>query len=299
MDLDQLRAFALVASRGQITEAAKELGISQPTLSRRLQGLEREVGTELLVRGADGVHPTAAGARFLAHATRAVGALTAAVRELEEEAQTPRGVVSVGSTHSAGAYALPDLLARYHARYPVVRLRLREGSPEELEAWLARGEIDLAIQHLPVRRGELRTRKLWQEDYVLALPPNHRLAKVGRAVALSEIAGEPMVVVPNVPAARALEAAAEEAGVRPKVAVEADHLETVRRMVARGFGVALLPRLVARASALEVALLELSSGGLKRQMALVHRGNAYLSAAARALKAMIVRELSGGPPPGT
>jgi DNA-binding transcriptional LysR family regulator len=75
------------------------------------------------------------------------------------------------------------------------------------------------------------------------------------------------------------------------VVVEVEGLEAVRRMVERGMGVALLPRLMTRDAGRRVSFLEVSEGGLRRQVALVHRGAAYLTGAARALQQVIVREL--------
>jgi len=80
--------------------------------------------------------------------------------------------------------------------------------------------------------------------------------------------------------------------VRPRVVVEADNVEAVRRMVERGLGVALLPRTMAEATdARRLRTVEIARGGVRRQVALVHRGEAYLTAAARALRATIVEVL--------
>jgi DNA-binding transcriptional LysR family regulator len=172
-------------------------------------------------------------------------------------------------------------------------LRLREGQPEQIEERLASGELDLALLNLPVRHLDFAVQKLWQEDYLLAVPAGHRLASNDRAIALSEAAGEPLVVVAGVPATATLLAACEERGVQPHVVVEADNLEAVRRMVERGLGVALLPRIMAEAAdARRLRTVEIARGGLRRQIALVHRGEAYLTSAARALRAAIVEVLA-------
>jgi DNA-binding transcriptional LysR family regulator len=296
MDVEQLRAFSVLAHERRFTAAARVLGITQPSLSRRIQQLEREVGARLVVRSAKGVVPTSAGARFLAHAELALAAVDAAVRDVEDARGTPHGTLTLGMMPTVGAYALPDLLARFHAEHPAVMLRLREGLPDALEAGIADGSLDLAIMNLPVKRQELSAKKLWQEDYLLAVPSAHRLAAratpgARSPIALRDVAGEPLVVIPGVPATAALFAACEERGIRPHVVVEVEGLEAVRRMVERGMGVALLPRLMTRDAGRRVSFLEVSEGGLRRQVALVHRGAAYLTGAARALQQVIVREL--------
>jgi DNA-binding transcriptional LysR family regulator len=299
VDIDQLRAFVAVARAGRFTLAARRLGTSQPSLSRRVQQLEKAVGARLVVRTPGGVVLTSAGSRFLDHAERALASVDAGRVALEELAGQPRGAVTLGSQPTIGAYALPEALSRFHARHPEVLLRLREGLPEQIEERLASGELDLALLNLPVRRLDLSIHKLWQEDYLLAVPLGHRLAASERAVALSDVAGEPLVVVDGMPATAALIAACEERGARPRVVVEADNLEAVRRMVERGLGIALLPRIMARAAdARRLRTVEVARGGMRRQVALVHRGEPYLTAAARALRATIVEVLAVKRPAG-
>jgi DNA-binding transcriptional LysR family regulator len=291
MDTDQLRAFVTVARTGKFTAAARRLGESQPTLSRRVQQLERELGTRLVVRAPTGVVLTDAGTRFLPRAETAVASIDAGVNALDELAHEPRGTVAIGAQHTIGAYALPPVLASFHARYPDVNLRLVDALPEALEERLASGALDLAVFNLPVRHLDLTVHKLWQEDYVLAVPPQHRLAS-RRSIALVDAATEPFVVIPNVPATQVLEAACAERGVEARVVVEVDNLETARRMVERGLGVALLPAIVASGREEQrFVAIEITRGGLRRQVSLVHRGEAYLSAAARALRAEVVEKL--------
>jgi LysR family transcriptional activator of glutamate synthase operon len=224
------------------------------------------------------------------------------VAALDELATEPSGLVAIGAQHTVGAYVLPAVLAAFHEQNPAVRLRIVEALPAELEERLAGGELDLALLNLPVRRLDLTAQKLWQEDYVLAVPPGHRLTASRRTIALTEAAEEPLVVIPNVPATAALEAACAERGIEPRIVVEVENLETARRMVERGVGVALLPRLVAQSHAHAQAqserkerfvAVEIGRGSFKRQVALVHRGDAYLSAGARALRMMLVNRLAG------
>jgi DNA-binding transcriptional LysR family regulator len=289
MDVDQLRAFVAVARARRFTRAARTLGTTQPSLSRRVQQLERAVGAKLVVRTPAGVVLTSAGERFLGHAERALASVDAGRTAIEELTDEARGTVALGSQPTISAYVLPALLARFHARNPEVVLKLREGLADQIEERLASGELDLALMNLPVRRLDLAAQKLWQEDYLLAVPVAHRLASLDRVITLAEVVNEPLVVVPGAHATQALIAACEENGARPHIVVDADNLEAVRRMVERGLGVALLPRTMAEATDVRrVRTLEIARGGPRRQVALVHRGEAYLTAAARALRATIV-----------
>lgn len=290
MNTEQLRAFIAVAEQGHLTDAAKRLGLAQPTLSRQLQALERELAVRLLVRTPRGMLLSDAGAHFLTHAREALEALRAGTTELDELSQNPRGTVALGTLPTVGAYLMPTLLQAFHKRHPAVRLRLAEGLPERLEDGVASGELDLAVLNLPVRRGELVAQKLWQEDLVLVVPRGHPLGQTRRPVALATIIKEPVVVIPGAAGALAIAAACEERGVEPRITVETDNPESARRMVERGLGVALLPALMAREKGRAVEVVEVA-GAPRRQVALVHRGERSLSAGARALKRLVVDRL--------
>jgi DNA-binding transcriptional LysR family regulator len=212
--------------------------------------------------------------------------------ELGELTTTPRGAVSLGTLQSVGTYLLPDLVRAFKDRYPEVLPRLSEGTHEALESRVASGELDLCIVNLPMRRVDLVAQRLWEEELVLAVPRGHRLTKLKRPVALTEVVVEPLVVIPGMSGTNALEAACEALGVKPRIAVEMDSAEGLRRMVERGLGVALLPGLMARDHAARgFDVVEVEKGGPRRQVALVHRGEEYLTAAARALKTFIVESL--------
>jgi DNA-binding transcriptional LysR family regulator len=291
MEIEALRAFVVVAREGGFTAAARRTGIAQPSLSRRVQALEKEVAARLVVRSPRGTVLTRAGERFLEHAERALRAVDAGTGAVAELAERPAGLLTIGTMPTVGAYFLPEIVARFGKAHPEVRVRLREGFPVVLEDLLVRGDLDLAIFNLPIRHEALVARKLWKEDYLLVVPSDHRLAGRER-VDLVEVATDPWVLIPGVPAARALEIACEERGVRPRVAVEVDTLEGVRRLVERGLGIALLPRLLLSAAPRRgLVAIEVGRGGPKRQVALVHRGDGDLGAAGKVFRDLLIERV--------
>jgi LysR family transcriptional regulator, transcription activator of glutamate synthase operon len=294
MTSEQLDAFLTLAQEGRFISAARRLGVSQSGLSRQLQSLERELGTRLLVRTPRGVVLTEAGHHYLVHAQRALDSIRRGASEIQEMSHTARGSVALGTLPTVGAYLLPDLIVRFHKKHPEVVMLLVEGIAEELEERVAKGELDLAVLNLPVRRVDLVAQKLWTEDFVLAVPRGHKLAQTKGPVPLRAVLGEPLVVIPGVVATRALEAVAEAAGERLNIVLETDSPEGMRRMVERGLGLALMPSLMARErTGRGFEVVEVGEGGVKRQVALLHRGEGYLSAAARALKSYLSENLPG------
>lgn len=284
MDVESLQAFVAVARAGGFSAAARQAKVTQPSLSRRVQSLEHEVGARLVVRSPRGVQLTRAGERFLEHAERALRALEAGVSEVDELTDRPHGTVTIGAISTVSAYVLPKLVAAFLAEHPAVDVRIREGFPAELEDLLARGELDLAIFTLPVRRGDLAARRLWSEDYVLAVPPGHALVGA-RKIDLADVVNERFVVIPGAAATIAYEAVCEARGVVAKIAVRTESVESLRRLVAHGIGVGLVPRIAIQEDSVHV--VEVGKGRVVRQVALVHRGEGTLTAAARVLRTMI------------
>src|ERR1700691_5808049 len=129
MDTDQIRAFVVLAREKRLPESAKRRAPSQPTLSRRVQQLERELGARLVVRGPGGVVLTGAGMRFLPQAEHAIAAIDAGGAALGELGSQPTGLVATGAQHTIGAYILPAVLAAFHQEHPAVRLRIVDALP--------------------------------------------------------------------------------------------------------------------------------------------------------------------------
>jgi DNA-binding transcriptional LysR family regulator len=292
VSLEQLQGFVEVARRGSVTAAARELKVTQPSLTRRLAALEKTVGAPLFVRTRTGVVPTESGERFLDHAVRALASIEAGREAIAALKGELRGVVSVGAVPTVGAYLLPDVLARFCREHPAVRLRLREDLHTELEDSVAKGEIDLALINMPLRRAELVVRPLWTEDYVLAVHESHRFAGSRSAISRRDIAREALLIVPVSPATHALTVASERQGAALHVVAEADNHEALRRMVARGIGVAIFPRIMAAGGPTQVRYLEIGDAALRRRVALVTHGPAYLGAAARAMRDAIIAHVA-------
>jgi DNA-binding transcriptional LysR family regulator len=289
--IEQIEAFLAVAERGTFTTAARQLGFSQPTLSRQLKSLETELDVALFVRTPRGVVLTDPGARFIKRAREALDALRQGTSELHELAQTPRGPVAIAALPTVGAYSLPALIEVFLRENPGVQLRLEEGLSDELEERVAQGELDFAITTLPLQRIDLVAQKLWREPFLLAVPRGHRLAGARRPVPMSVVAGEPLVIVGGSSANAALRAASEALGRKQRIAIEVDHPQSQRRMVERGVGVALMPAIMARDHAggrFEVVEVQAAP---RRTVALIHRGERSLTYGARALKRFMVERL--------
>jgi len=181
MNLDHVRSFLEVIKRGSLSEAARSLGVSQPAVSNQIKGLERELGTRLLIRGERGVVSlTAAGEMFLAFARQVV----AAHEEME---------LVIAASTTPGEFVLPQLLTDFKARYPQVEAQVAiADTGDVVEKVLAR-ECDIGFIGAPIERPRLTLVPLIKDEIVLAVYPDHPFA--GReAIRLEELQGQRLIL---------------------------------------------------------------------------------------------------------
>jgi DNA-binding transcriptional LysR family regulator len=143
--LDQLQHLVAVVEHGSVRAAARRLGVPQPALSRSIRALERDLGTPLFTRAAQGMTLTARGQRFHQRATAVVNELRRARDELAQSAGEERGEVTVALSIMPHVGMLPRALPAFRRRYPNVRLLLIEGLFPDVEERLRTGQIDFYV----------------------------------------------------------------------------------------------------------------------------------------------------------
>jgi DNA-binding transcriptional LysR family regulator len=261
-ELWQLRYFVAVAERLHFGRAAEALNISQPPLSRAIRGLEERLGVALFARSRRRVELTVEGGRLLEEARRTIAQLERAVLELRSMASGEQGRLRIGFVSLADYGVLPGLLKAFKTARPGVTLALREMlSPEQAVA-LAAGELEFGLL-LPPVAGAARLDHLvvQRERFVAALPARHRLARAPGKLAVSELAGEPLVMVPREIAPGLYDIVtglAARAGISFNVAQEAIQMQTVVSLVSSGLGAAIVPASVANLGRRGVAYRELA-----------------------------------------
>jgi LysR family transcriptional regulator, transcription activator of glutamate synthase operon len=285
MELHHLRYFEAVARHGNVTRAAGELHIAQPSLSKQIQALEAELRVRLFDRVGRRVELTAAGEILLPYARRVLREVAAARGALQQWNDLEHGQVAIGTPPTVGAHILPPALATFSRRYPGVELRLHEMGAARLTALLDEGTVDLAV--ISVLPPGVASVELFSEELVLAVARDHPLAGRGE-VRREELADLRFVLFPEGYELRARTyALCREAGFEPRVALEGGETDTVVRLVAAGLGVALVPRL-ALDGADGIVGLRVAGADLRRTLYLVWHPERALSPAAEALRAIIV-----------
>ncbi|WP_375000443.1 LysR family transcriptional regulator [Aeromicrobium sp. CTD01-1L150] len=291
MQFQQLAYFVAVARSRHFTQAADQLGVAQPTLSKQIRVLENSVGTSLFVRDRAGISLTSAGEALLPHAERILIDVETAQRAVHEVAGLRRGRVRLGATPSVCDGLLPDVLTSFHAAHPDIELEVREAGSPLLTRDLLRGRLDLALVIVPLRleTTELETTPVMKERLVLAAPPGSALPEEVDVADLREL---PLVMFREGYDLREVTMrACQQAGFTPHLAVEGGEMSAVLRFVEAGLGHAVVPEMV-MASRPSLRPVRLRRPSLNRQIALAHRPGS-LQLAALAFRDDLLAQLTG------
>jgi DNA-binding transcriptional LysR family regulator len=241
IQLVQIEGFLEVARRGSVSRAAEALFVTQPTLTARLHGLERELGTPLFVRTPHGMRLTDAGHAMVPYAERALRALVDGRDVLEQVRSASAGHLMIGCAPAVSTYILPGLLEQFVALHPNVVVSVRTGHSEDVVDLVLRDEVQIGLGRA-IRHPDLELRPFHTEQLVLVCAPEHRFAR-RRSVSMEEVASEKLIMFDLTSSYYEItQAAFLSAGVKLRGLMELDSIEAAKKMVERGLGVALLPR---------------------------------------------------------
>lgn len=237
----QLRALTeLAAHGGHMTQAAAALDIPQSSMSRRIHSLESLLGTPLLLRDGRTVRLTPAATVLALKVRDPLREVDAALADLVGSADPDTGTVRFGFPLTMGAGAIPDLLAAFRHRHPGILLQLKQAHGSALIEDLRGGILDLAITIPPPT--DLHHAPLATQEICLVVSEGHHLAGAS-SVHLAQLHAETFIANPPSYNLRQLtEHWCHQAGYVPNVAIEITEFATIRELIDRGLGVALLPR---------------------------------------------------------
>lgn len=286
-----LEAVLALAQAQHFTRAAERCHLSQSAFSQKIARIERSAGVALFERSTRHVALTPEGEVFAEEVRRIQQDLQHALAHLNELATRRVGKVAVAALPSVAAVWMPQVIARYRAAHPNIRIELFDALAGGGLALLREGRVDIAI----TAGGDLRefdVVELRSERFHLVCRRTHPLAGK-RGVALSQLAGEEIV---HLARGSSVRQHLEAAGVTARTgALEAEHLATVAALVNEGLGVSVVPELTLfhfeRAG---LAAVPVRDARLRRPILLARRKGKALSAAARAMVEEIVSRAAAG-----
>lgn len=275
MELLQLRYFCVVAKHQNVTQAAAELMVSQPSLSKTLKVLESEVGCALFERTGKYIRLNRAGEIFYQNIARSLNLLDDTLQELSDFSQNPAGEIHL-SVLAASAY-LPELYADFMRRYPHIKLVISNYIQSERFApkdW----DLRFYAEEVYQPSSHKNSTPLLTERMVLAVPRGHPLA--GRsAVDLAEAANERFIASNRTDE---LERFCQMAGFMPNIVVQCDNGTTYASLLKNRMGVTLVPETTLGALlAPEIVCVPLTRPKCRRTIVLAWNAQRYISAASR------------------
>jgi DNA-binding transcriptional LysR family regulator len=242
MDSQKLEAFLQVAEFGSLAKATKLLHVSQPALTRRLRSLEHEVDAVLFTRGRFGMKLTEAGRVFVPFANRALLLLRDGMTMAHDFHTGSAGEITIGTTPSVAPYWLPPVLTRFHAENPDVVVHIEIGNRHQVQEMVVQGAVHLGIASADTLHTEIQAVPLYEDEHVAVVGPRNRLAR-RRMIPMSALSSSDLIVawksqeLPFLP-----DVLLRDSATSLLVKVNSESVETVKRLVESGFGVAILPR---------------------------------------------------------
>jgi DNA-binding transcriptional LysR family regulator len=295
VQLHQLAYFLAVAEARHFTRAAEAVHVAQPSLSKQIRILERELGTPLFSRARGNVMLTPAGETLLPLARRILADVESARVQVQELVGLARGRLRLGASPSLSTVLLPDALRRFNDAYPGIEIVVEESGSRDLVRLLAGGELDLALIILPLhdRDPSLTTRPILREPLVLAVATDGPSVSTS-SVRIRDLERYPLVMFREGYDLRdATLAACRRARIEPRFVVEGGEMDAVLSFVEAGLGVAVVPSMVLDGRP-GLRGVPFARPGLSRTIALAHRRDVEPPGSARAFRSMLLDDLSRG-----
>jgi DNA-binding transcriptional LysR family regulator len=245
MDTRQLAAFCAVVERRSFSQAAEQLGVTQPAVSLQIRSLEKRLGLQLLDRSGRRVEPTEAGNRLYRSAQRLLAMEEQLLTDLGGEAEGELvGRLEIGASTGPGGTVLPVVLGEFQRLHPEVHVALAVSDTQHVVEQVARREVELGVVGASRRHRGVVFEPFFRDEVVLAVPRGHRFA--GRQVTLDELKEEPLVLMQEGAGVRqVIEEELRVAGVRLRdldVRLELGLQESARSAVVAGLGVTFISR---------------------------------------------------------
>jgi DNA-binding transcriptional LysR family regulator len=245
MDTKQLAAFCTVVERRSFSQAADQLGVTQPAVSLQIRSLEQRLGQRLLDRSGRRVEPTEAGLRLYRGAQRLIALEQQLLAELGEEAEGElRGRLEIGASTGPGGSVLPVVLGEFQQLHPEVHVALTVSDTHTVVEQVGRRELELGVVGAAGRQRGVTFEPFYRDEVVLVVPKGHRRA--GRTMTLAELKREPLVLMQEGAGVRqVIEDELREHGVRFRdldVRLELGLQESARAAALAGFGATFVSR---------------------------------------------------------
>lgn len=271
MNLRDLQYLIAVADLRSFNKAADKCHVSQPALSNQIRKLEETLGITVFERNNKRVMVTENGEQIVALARRIMNEVDA-MHDIARSAQDPlSGKFRLGAFPTLSAYIFPELVPKIMRSMPQLKLVLVEEKTHVLIDRLKRGELDAALLALPVNDDQLEVNALFDDEFLLAVPPQHALAK-RKTVSFDDLYPNKLLLLDEGHCLRdqAL-SVCQLAGMDEEQDFRATSLETLRQMVKAGTGITLMPKIAIHKNESDIRYIPFAAPAPYRSIALIWR----------------------------
>lgn len=270
MDVHQLELFLAVMDSPSMTKAAEKSHLSPGAVSLQLHNLAEELHTELFVRRGKRLVPTPAALRLAERAKEIVKLMGHIQQEFENDVAKDSRPFHFATGVTTLIYQLGRPLRQLRNRFPNAEIRVTVSVTEEMIAGLHDRRFDLALISLPVPEVNLEIIPLFDEELLIVRPSAKKAASNHiRSVSAEELASAPFLLYPKRSNVRhAIDEFFREIGVQPRVQMEAEDTEGIKRLVESGFGYSILPEHALRGHSHFFQKLRVGGRRLTRKLAL-------------------------------
>jgi len=241
MELRDIEYFLAVSRTMNFTRAAERCGVTQPTLTRSIQKLERELGGLLVVRERHFTHLTPLGRLVQPQLEELATRSRNLRRQAQQHARLDCAELRLGVMCSIGPRRFGTFFSRFHDEQPGIEIQMADATPERLVERLLQGEFDAAVTVLPGGFGDrLEAEPLYAERYVVACGPDHPFAR-RNTIAMRDMDGQIYLNRINCEQADLLDEALRAVGAKLVMAVRSEREDWIQALAAAGMGVCFLP----------------------------------------------------------
>ncbi|MCH4171117.1 MAG: LysR family transcriptional regulator [Lactobacillus sp.] len=294
MNLKHLLFFKELARTQHMSQAAANLGITQPTLSYAMDKLEQELGVPLFEKDGRNIKLTVLGKTYLTYITKGLNELDRGKAILAQSMDPNAGQVALGFTYTMGQRLIPETVTQFQQQNQDqhVDFHFTQGNTPDLLTQLLKEDLDLVVaSYIPKITDQTATNSLTfqplvQQQIMLAAAPDHPLAQQA-SVAVKDLAPYPLIGFAKNSGLRPLmNRIFQQAQVQPKIIAEIEEDHTIVGFVQYGYGIALVPNLPQLDQRL-VRLIPLKDNTIQHQIYLVYRANSFMTPAVRHFKDFI------------
>ena len=280
MELRQLQYFQMVCQLNSITQAAKKLYVTQPSITNSIKNLEKELSSVLFDRSKKQLFPTAEGKVFLKRVDEILRQVDNAASEMKDYQDLKKGILTIGIPPMIGTFIFPKVLIKFKKLYPNIKLNIIEYGSIETRQMIEKGDLDLGLIIVDSESKLLASLPILNSELFVCLKKEHPLSKQS-TITFKDIESEPIILLKEgfYIRQKILESF-NEYNIQPNIILSSNHLETVKGLIISGVGISFLLKEIVEDND-KITKIPLSTA-IPIKIALVWRKNRYLSNASKA-----------------